>query len=124
MTRISWASVLFGALVGFAGALLVFIVLGIAGLQNDLRGQSVLIFLLYAAFLLAGFIAGRSATTAHILHGGLAAMALFALQAVISGADPLAIVFGALVATIIGSAGGALGQWSRELDRGGSQDRP
>jgi hypothetical protein len=106
---------------GLAGALLVFLVLGIAGLQNDLRGQSILIFLLYAAFLLAGYIAGRSASTGHVLHGGIAAMVLFALQAVLAAAEPVAIVFGGATAVIIGSAGGALGQWSRERDAGGSQ---
>lgn len=122
MTTVSWGAVLYGALTGLAAALLVFVVLGVAGLQNDLRGQSVLIFLTYAGFLLAGYVAGRFAVEGHVLNGGVAAMVLFALQVVVSGASTTAILFGAIVAAIIGSAGGALGQWSRERAAGGSQD--
>ena len=118
---ISWGAVLYGAVTGFAGALLVFLVLGIAGLQNDLRGQSILIFLLYAAFLVAGYVAGRFAKDNQILHGGIAAMTLFALQVIVSRADVVAVLFGGVTATIIGSAGGALGQWTQERG-GGSQD--
>lgn len=123
MRAISWGAVLYGAITGFAGALLVFLVLGIAGLENDLRGQSILIFLLYAAFMVAGYVAGRFARENQILHGGVAAMTLFALQVVVSGADVLAVVFGGVTAAIIGSAGGALGQWTQERKRA-SQELP
>ncbi len=109
---------------GLAGALLVFVVLGIAGLDNDLRGQSILIFLTYAAFMVAGFVAGRFSHQAHVLNGGLAAMVLFALQVVVSGATTVTIVLGSVVAAVIGSAGGALGQWVLERRDGGSQDTP
>jgi hypothetical protein len=113
---------MFGAVTGLAGALLAFLVLGFAGLENDLRGQSVLIFLLYAAFLVAGYIAGRSAPDRHVLHGGVSAMVLFAVQVILAGADAVAIVVGGITAVVIGSAGGALGQFSRERTSGGSQD--
>lgn len=121
MKSIAWGAVLYGALTGLAGALLVFVVLGIAGLGNDLRGQSILIFLTYAAFMVAGLVAGRFSHRGHVLNGGLAALLLFALQVVVSGADTVTILLGAVVAIVIGSAGGALGQWILERERG-SQD--
>ncbi len=124
MKSVAWGAVLYGALTGLAGALLVFVVLGIAGLDNDLRGQSILIFLTYAAFMVAGFVAGRFSHQAHVLNGGLAAMVLFALQVVVSGATTVTIVLGSVVAAVIGSAGGALGQWVLERRDGGSQDTP
>lgn len=124
MSTLSWGAVMFGAVTGLAAALLGFLVLGIAGLRNDVRGQGVLIFLLYAAFLVAGYIAGRAARDRHVVNGGVAAMVLFVIQFVLSGAHLVAVIVGGITAAVIGSAGGALGQFSRERHPGGGSADP
>ncbi len=115
---VRWFAVVFGAVTGLAASLALFVVLGLAGLIED-DGESVaLLLLIYAAQLLAGYVAGRYAVANGALHGGLAALALFfltALFAVAAGTEPtlVTIVFSLFVAAVIGSAGGALANWQR-----------
>ncbi len=77
-----------------------------------------LFVVVYLSQLLAGFIAGRLSRTAGALNGGLAGLGLFfltALLAVAAGTEPTpaTVVFSLVVAAIIGSAGGVLGEWTR-----------
>jgi len=114
---IHWSAVLFGALTGFTASLGVFLVLGIAGVID---GESVLlIVLVYAGQLLAGYVGGRFAGSNGPLHGGLAALGLSFLTAalaVAAGTEPAVPTLALLlaVAAIIGTGGGALADHRRK----------
>ena len=115
---IRWVAVLFGAATGLGASLVAFVILGIVGAIDASSDSIPLLLVIYSAQLLSGYIAGRYAGENRGLHGGLAALALFAISAalaVAAGTEPsvLTIVFSLTVAAIIGTAGGALADWKR-----------
>ena len=84
-------------------------------------GQAVLVLIGFASQVAAGAVAGRIAGRHGAVHGGLAGLALFAIISVISiasGGDPAVstLAFGALVAAILGTAGGVLMEAYRRQD--------
>jgi hypothetical protein len=89
----------------------------LTGLANTetFGGQAVLILLGFGAQFLAGWVAARFAGRIHPLHGALAALGAFTAVSAISlaaGADPgvASLGFGAVVAAVLGTAGGVLVQ--------------
>lgn len=73
----------------------------------------------FVAQLLAGLVAGRFAGYAESSHGGLAGLALYAVVAGLSiaaGQDPAigTLIFSAVVALVLGTAGGVLGKELRD----------
>ena len=111
----NWGAVTVGGLSGLAGgavASVPLVVLGVAD-TDSAGGQAVLILVGLAAQLLAGFVAGRLAGRAEPINGGMAALSLFLVVALISlaaGADPplATLAFSGAVALVLGSAGGVL----------------
>ncbi|MEX0826679.1 MAG: hypothetical protein WD184_08040 [Acidimicrobiia bacterium] len=98
-----------GGLALSAGVLLV---LGTAD-TDTVGGQTILILLAFGAQFLAGHVAGRVATRARPLNGGLAGLILYFVVGVTSiaaGEDPgvAALAFGALVALLMGTAAAVL----------------
>lgn len=101
---------------GLAGAMLLFLVMGISGVIDSPSDAIPLLFLEFLGLVGAGFVAGRLADRDRVRHGGYAGTLLFAVATVITlAADPdsaslLVIAFTAFVAMVLGSAGGALAQ--------------
>jgi putative membrane protein (TIGR04086 family) len=107
---------------GLAGALLLFLIMGITGIVESAADAIPLLFLEFLGLVGAGFVAGRLAGRDHVLHGGYAGLVLFVVATGIAlAADPdsaslLVIGFTGLLALVLGSAGGALARW-RDLER-------
>ncbi len=105
---------------GLAGAMLLFLVMGISGIVNSPSDLIPLLFLEFLGLVGAGFVAGRLAGRDRVLHGGYAGMLLFSVTTVITlaaapdSASLLVIAFTAFIAMVLGSAGGALAQ-TREV---------
>ena len=116
-TRIRWGAVAIGAMAGLVVALLSFIFLGISGIVSADRGEIFLLFLQFLALVVAGYVAGRLSDSAEI-HGGLAGLLAALITGLISLTRtdvPIAgIVTLAVVAAVLGSAGGVLARWQRE----------
>lgn len=94
--------------------MIVFLGLGITGVVKSADDAVPLLFLEFLGIVAAGYVAARLAARDHVLHGGLAGLALFVIATGIAlAADPasiniLVIAFTGLVASVLGSAGGAL----------------
>lgn len=78
----------------------------------------ILVILEFAALVVAGYIAGRFAPSGAAAHGGLAGLAVFFVAAAISvasspGTNVLELLVLALVAAVLGSAGGAIAERRR-----------
>ena len=114
---IRWGAVAVGGMAGTVFALLAFIFLGIAGLVSPDRGEIFLLFLEFLALVVAGYVAGRLSDSAEI-HGGLAGLLTALITGLISLSSSevpiLGLVTLAIVATVLGSAGGVLARWHRE----------
>ncbi len=101
---------------GLGTAMLAFLILGIAGIVDSPSDAVPLIFLQFLGLLTAGFVAGRIAGRDRVLHGGFAGIALFGAATAITlaaspdSASPLVLAFTAVLAAVLGSAGGALAQ--------------
>lgn len=114
LPRANVAAVAVGAMSGLAGALLIFLVLGLAGVVESPADAVPLLFLQFLALLGAGYVAGRLAGTHHVLNGGYSGLLLFVVATGITlAADPdsaslLVIAFTGALALVLGSAGGAL----------------
>lgn len=99
---------------GLAGALLVFLVLGITGVVESRDDTIALIFLQFLGLVLAGFVAGRLARRDRALHGGYAGLSLFAVATALTlatspgSASPFVIGFTGVLALVLGTAGGVL----------------
>ena len=94
---------------GTVVALLAFIFLGIAGLVSPTRGEVFLLFLEFLALVVAVYVAGRLSDSAEV-HG---------LRGPGAGISPAQVPIGglitlAIVAAVLGSAGGVLARWQRE----------
>lgn len=121
MPTVTWGAVVVGGVAGLAAGVLLAIpplALGLAD-ADEFSGQAVLILLGFVGQLLAGFVAGRFAGYGEARHGGLAALGLYAVTAGLSiaaGQDPAiaTLVFSAVVALVLGTAGGALAKETRD----------
>ena len=100
---------------GLGAALALFLVLGITGLLNAESGAVDVAFLQFLAQVLAGYVAARLAGRDAVIHGSFAALLLYLIGSTITlAADPDAVsmvtlALFAIVAAILGSAGGLLG---------------
>jgi hypothetical protein len=108
-----------GTMTGLGSARIVFFVLWGTGIVGSGRNLIILVVLEFAALVLAGYIAGRFAPAGGAAHGGVAGLALFLVAGVISiAASPnsnvLELLVLALVAAVLGSAGGAYADWRRQ----------
>ena len=106
-----------------AAALAAFMLLVALGVTSTVMGRAGLIFVQYASQLFGGYVAGRLAPSARVLHGGLAGMAMAALGIAIgtgfAGSDINVglIVLALTIAAVSGSAGGALAEyWIRQAE--------
>lgn len=105
---------------GLGLALIAFLILGVTGVADATAGAAALIFLQYSAQIAAGFIGGRMAGDARVVHGGLAGLLMAFVGAAIglgfSSADSNLglVVLALLIALVTGSAGGALAQYLEE----------
>ncbi len=99
---------------GLAGALLLFLVMGLFGIVDSRDDAVALIFLQFLGLVVSGYVAGRFARRDHAMHGGYAGLALFAVATAITlASDPgsgslLVIAFTGLLAVVLGTAGGVL----------------
>ena len=99
---------------GLAGAMLLFLLMGITGVVDSPSDAIPLLFLEFLALVGAGYTAGRLAGRDRVLHGGYAGLLLFVVATGITlAADPdsaslLVIAFTAFLALVLGSVGGAL----------------
>jgi hypothetical protein len=100
---------------GLGVALVTFLVLGITGSVDSSNAAVPLAFLQFLAQLLAGYVAARFAGRDAILHGSFAALLLYLVGSAITlAAAPdavglLALALFAVVAAVVGAAGGLLG---------------
>ena len=96
--------------------LVAFLALGVTGLTDYRSGAAVLVFLQYASQLVAGYLAGRLAMHARVLHGGLAGIivaaigAAFGLSSSNANSDLGLVVLALIIAAITGTAGGVLAE--------------
>ncbi len=119
MSRTRWGVVFVGAAAGLGltavGALLLFA----AGLRPDRSAEgAAFIFVQFLGQLAAGVVGGRLGHPLALYHGSQAALLLFAVSMAVTlaaGGDPgvPTIVFSAVVAVVIGGAGGVLGGMRR-----------
>jgi putative membrane protein (TIGR04086 family) len=104
---------------GLGLALAVFLVLGISGIIDADTSAVPLAFLQFTAQFTAGYLAGRLAGRDGVLHGSLAAIAVYlvgstlALAAAPDSVGPVSVILFAVVAAILGSAGGLLSDVGR-----------
>ena len=107
-----------------ATALVAFMILVAVGVASTVVGRVSLIFIQYAAQMFGGYVAGRLAASARVLHGGLAGMAMAALGIAIgtgfAGSDiSIGLIIIALtIAAVSGSAGGALAEYRHRQAEG------
>ena len=126
LKKARWGVVLMGAVSGLftlvVASLLLFLTVGLLGV-TDLSdtGQFIVItFALFFSQLISGYVSGRLASADQpAFHGSLGGMALYSIFAILSlaagsPAPIFTLVFFALVAAIIGYAGGALAARPRE----------
>ncbi len=120
MPPIRWGAVLVGAMAGLGITSAVALMLYAIGVRDDAAGGSVL--LITSSFLgqlLAGYVAGRFAAPDEAFNGSQAGLALFAVTAALSLATGISLgfgvlVFGAVVAMVLGAAGGVLAGHQRD----------
>jgi len=103
-----------GAMAGFAGSLLFFLILGISGIVDSPSDAIPLLILEFGGLVGAGYVAGRLAGRDQVVHGGYAGLLVFFVATVITlaatpgSASPLVLLFTAFLAVVLGSAGGTL----------------
>ncbi len=116
---IVWGAVALGAMTGLGLALAVFLLLGVTGVLTEDNAAIPLAFLQFLAQFGAGYLAGRFAGRDGVLHGSLASIAIYLVGSTLTLAAapdeigmPTLILF-AIVAAVLGSAGGLLADASR-----------
>lgn len=103
-------------MIGLALGLGLFLVFGSIGWTDTATGDAILLFLLYTTLLLAGYFAGRFGREAAVRNGMWAALALVALNIVVTASDIsfAGIVAGIVLGAVIGAAGGTLARFHLE----------
>lgn len=119
-TPIVWGAVGLGAMTGLGLALALFLLLGATGVLTEDNAAIPLVFLQFLAQFGAGYLAGRFAGRDGIAHGSLAAIAIYLVGSTLTLAAapdevgiPTLILF-AIVALVVGSAGGLLADARRQ----------
>lgn len=127
LTSVRWGTILIGVASGLfamvvAGLVVfVFVILAGAG-SDDLGGLIALTVALFAGQFFAGYVAGRlNSSRGHAFHGSLAGLGLYGVVATLglaqgSPAAALTLFFFAMVAMVIGMAGGVLAARPRDDD--------
>lgn len=116
---VSWGAVALGAMTGLGVALAVFLLLGMTGIVTEDNAAIPVAFLQFLAQFGAGYVAGRLAGRDGVLHGSFSAMAMYLVGSTLTlAAAPDTVGTGALilfavVAAVLGSAGGLLADASR-----------
>lgn len=116
---ISWGAVALGAMTGLGAALAVFLVLGITGVLNEDNAAIPAAFLQFLGQFGAGYLAGRFAGRDGAIHGSLSAIAIYlvgstlALAAAPDTVGAATLLVFAVVAAVLGSAGGLLADAGR-----------
>ena len=111
----NWGAVALGAMTGLGAALVAFVILGITGIVDSSNAAIPVAFLQFLAQLLAGYVAARLAGRDAVIHGSFAALLLYLVGSTITLAaapDAVGLVTLALfavVAAVVGAAGGLLG---------------
>ena len=126
LKKARWGVVLMGAVSGLftlvLASLLVFLIVDVLRLTDlsDTGQFMVITFALFVSQLIAGYVSGRLASADQpAFHGSLGGMALYSIFAILSlaagsPAPIFTLVLFALVAAIIGYAGGALAARPKE----------
>jgi putative membrane protein (TIGR04086 family) len=119
-TPIVWGAVALGAMTGLGLALALFLLLGATGVLTEDNAAVPLVFLQFLAQSGAGYLAGRFAGRDGVLHGSLAAIALYLVGSTLTLAaapDEIGVatlILFAVVAAVVGSAGGLLADARRK----------
>lgn len=114
MPRLNWGAVILSSLAGLAAGFALLAV--VSGAGDTVGTLAVLIFAQYLTQFVTGFLSARMALHEPLLHGAIAALLLFfvatMLTLALDTARPSAwfIAFSAMVAAILGSAGGSLAE--------------
>jgi hypothetical protein len=114
---VNWGAIALGTMAGLGGGLLAFMVLGILGVVGSGRSVVPLIFVQYLALLAAGYVGGRFDHAAPLRTGARSALLLLFVTASIgmsintSRPSIAELGFFAVVALILGYAGGGLAEW-------------
>jgi hypothetical protein len=121
---LNWGAAALGAIAGLGVAMAAGIPLLAAGVADTetFTGQAVLILLGFGAQFLAGWVSARFAGRGYPLHGAMAALGAFAVVSTVSlttgaGLGIGSLAFGAVVAVVLGSAGGVLVQARERPER-------
>jgi len=111
----NWGAIVLGAMTGLGAALMAFLILGITGMLDSSNAAIPAAFLQFLAQLLAGYVAARFAGRDTIIHGSFAALLLYLVGSMITlAAAPdnvglVTLALFAVVAAVVGAAGGLLG---------------
>ena len=114
MTNVRWGSVLIGVLAGLGITAVAALGLFLIGARPEIsEGGAAFVFVQFLGQVAAGYVAGRFASPAEAFHGSQAGLFLYAVTAALTlatGGDPgvATILFSAIVAMVLGSAGGVL----------------
>lgn len=129
MPRLNWGAVILSSVAGTAAGLALLAIL--SGLSGSVGSLALLIFAQYFIQFGTGFLSAHFAVEEPLLHGAAASLLLFAVATVLTLALDASrpsmwfIAFSALVAAILGSAGGSLAESLRlrTAPRSGSEER-
>ncbi|MDJ0961261.1 MAG: TIGR04086 family membrane protein [Acidimicrobiia bacterium] len=119
---VSWGAVALGAMTGLGVALAVFLFLGVTGILTEDNAAIPVAFLQFLAQFGAGYVSGRLAGRDGVIHGSFAAIAMYLLGSTLTlAAAPDTVGTGALilfavVAAVLGSAGGLLADSARRAE--------
>ena len=114
MPRLNWGAVILSSMAGTAAGLALLAV--VSGVTSTVGSVAVLIFAQYLIQFATGFLSAHFAVNEPLLHGAAASLLLFAVATVLTLALDASrpgmwfIAFSALVAAILGSAGGSLAE--------------
>jgi putative membrane protein (TIGR04086 family) len=115
----NWGAIALGAMTGLGAALIAFLLLGVTGVVDSANAAVPAVFLQFLAQLVAGYVAARFAGRDAFIHGSFAALALYVIGSTITlAANPgeigsLTLILFAIVAAVVGGAGGLLGDGRR-----------
>lgn len=111
----NWGAIALGAMTGLGAALMAFLILGVTGILDSTNAAIPVVFLQFLSQLLAGYVAARFAGRDAVIHGSFAALLLYLVGSTITlAAAPDAVgrvtlALFAVVAAVVGAAGGLLG---------------
>jgi len=114
VTRIRWGAIALGAFAGLGLTAIIAVILFAFGVRpSGDAGGAAFVFVQFTGQVAAGWVAGRFATPTEAFHGSMAGLTLYAVTAALTlaaGGTPGigALAFSAVVAAVLGAAGGVL----------------